>query len=490
MIPAIDPGIGLKEEGPPPRVPPTSGNPGFTQALKKASGHSQKAAERRPLQDARDPRDARARERYGKDSADAKRAVEKPSGKVAHKPASKAPQTSERDADGAARDSAAQEGGEGDLQAVAQQSGAVALQPAATAAVSLDDQAQDPTLAALALNNVEEPEHFATPEDATPISAQIGAAAYRLGQHGKGEAQLAQAAGMMPNDALQAQMLGRGVRDVTLNTLQKAEQSDLKAPVEGALAEEKDILQPTDPDKLKEAKGLSYKEQIALQSAQARNEVLSRLTAVGGEQGAAGMGLEGGRGDALRQHLQLQGMLARDARAHTLQPTAPTTNQTLPAGLVTPANSVDLRQVYETPQDDAVQQRVVDRVGNEARWLINSNRQEVTLRLSPEHLGNLHMKVEHEDGTFRVHLTVDNLAAKHLLESNLQDLRNRLMGDHPGGEFLFSVDVRQGNEQPSLHARAHRQAPGALGRSAALEQAPAPGLAGRVLGHSGLSIYV
>jgi hypothetical protein len=85
---------------------------------------------------------------------------------------------------------------------------------------------------------------------------------------------------------------------------------------------------------------------------------------------------------------------------------------------------------------------------------------------------------------------VDNLSAKHLLESNLQDLRNRLASEHPGGEFQFNVDVRQGNEQPSLYARAQRPAPAGIGRVGALEQAPAPGMAGRTIAQSGLSIYV
>jgi hypothetical protein len=52
------------------------------------------------------------------------------------------------------------------------------------------------------------------------------------------------------------------------------------------------------------------------------------------------------------------------------------------------------------------------------------------------------------------------------------------------------VDVRQGNEQPSLYARAQRPAPAGIGRVGALEQAPAPGMAGRTIAQSGLSIYV
>jgi flagellar hook-length control protein FliK len=503
VIPAIDPGIGLKEDRPAPRVPQTE-NPGFSHVLHRTVGASEKASQR-SLDEARAPGDNRARRAYGREPDAADKAADHPpdkpaektagqtasqaAGKTGHKtgatgeahPQRKAAHPDEQEQEPGANEAA------GDLNAAAQQVGNPQMQATPPGQESLGDVV-DPKVASLALESVDTGQHVGGPNDATPITAEIGSAAYRLGPHGKGEAALAEARGLILPDSVQEQMLGQGVRDVKQATFQKPQPSDLPAPAIGAVASETDILQPADKHAAKESKGLSYREQIALQTAQARNDVLSRLAATGGE--TAGGGVNPGASDALRHHMQLQGLLARDARQHVLEPANPNAPPTVLAGAVPAANSVDLTQVYETPHDDAVQHRVVERVASEAHWMISNDRQEVTIRLSPEHLGNLHMKVLHKDGVFNVHLTVDNLTAKHLLESNLQDLRNRLVGDHPGGEFLFNVDVRHGNEQPSLYARRDRPAPAGVGRVGALEEAPAPGMAGRVLGHSGLSIYV
>jgi hypothetical protein len=102
----------------------------------------------------------------------------------------------------------------------------------------------------------------------------------------------------------------------------------------------------------------------------------------------------------------------------------------------------------------------------------------------------LQLKVLHRDGQYRVELLVENQAARHLLESSLQDLRNRLASEHPGGEFLFNVDVRQGQDQPGLYARPQHDGPAIGLRAEALEDTPAPGLAGRVIGQGSLNIYV
>ena len=484
MIPAIDPGIGLKDDRPEPKAS-RSENPAFHLALKRAGGAAEKSSGR-SIADARAAGDSRARREYAEAADETQRAADQ----RAREAASTRNANSNRKADRPAE--ARREGDEpaGDLEQAARQA-ANPLQPSAAAqAAEPGAEGDDPALAGTVLEAVEQPALFGVPDDATPITAQIGTAAYRLGAHGKGEAQLAEAQGLILPGSTAAEMLGQGVRDVKQATLQEAEGDDptlpRPAPAEAALADETDVLQLSQHARTQEQRGLSHKDQIALQTAQARNEVLARLTAAGGETATDGQG----HPDALRQHLQLQGLLARNARAHALEPAAPGAPPSQVAGTLPAANSADLTQVFETPQDDAVEQRVLERVANEARWMLRNDRQEVTLRLHPEHLGSLHMKVQHKDGVFTVQLTVDNLSAKHLLESNLQDLRNRLAGEHPGGEFQFNVDVRQGNEQPSLYARAQRPAPAGIGRVGALEQAPAPGMAGRTIAQSGLSIYV
>lgn len=514
MIPAIDPGLGLTEDRPLPK-PSSPGSAGFSSAFERARGTASRDEARKPLSETRPAHDSRAREAYGKSS----RAAEKESAKrregsriVAHEAREAPPKTSDQDnakdaeeaagtgkaaqahrsgkaqakdeaaKDGAAKDDAAQNDA-ADLEAASQAASNPALQATSLPEESLSDVAADPAIESLTLQAVNPEQRQGVADDATPITAQIGAAAYRLAQHGKDEAKLAEGRGIVLPDGTQEQMLGEGVRDVRFVALQKGKEGATDPELEGKLADEKKLVEPSKVARDERARDLSYREQIALQTAQSRNDVLARLSADAGQAEAAGAG------DALRRHMQLQGLLAHTARTHAVEATSPNAPATVAAGAGVPAGSVNLQQVYETPNDDAVQHRVLERVANEARWLIRNDRQEVTFRMSPEHLGALHMKVMHHDGQFRVDLTVDNLAAKHLLESNLQDLRNRLLADNPGGEFLFNVDVRQGNQQPSLHSRPERMAPRAVGRIEGLEQSPAPGLAGRVIGQSGLSIY-
>jgi flagellar hook-length control protein FliK len=518
VIPAIDPGIGLKEDRPAPRVP-ASENPAFSQVLHRTRDPEQPQQER-SVRDEHPPGDQRARKAYGEQSRAADRARRRESShgaqsadrdrqdtsddkntaadRSADKAADKAASTATGKAGAKGKAAGKAEGDEkgakgkpGDeLNAAAQQAGNPALQLAAAAANPLQAEAVQPGTEALAFTDLAPDNRFGLPEDGKPIGEQIGDAAYRLGPHSAEEAALADANGIVLPGSLKAKLAAEGVKDAKQAALKQVEQPWVQIKTQAPFATAADALLPSKAGKGETKDGLSYKEQIALQTAQARNDVLSRLAAsslTGDTGGDKGLGHNAS--DSLRQQLQFQGLLARDARVHTLQPTSPNAPQTTVAGLVAPA-STQLDPLRHTPNDEAAQQRTIEHVATEARWLINNNRQEVTLRLSPEHLGSLHMKVQHEDGVFQVHLTVDTAAAKHLLESNLQDLRNRLVAQHPGGEFLFNVDVRHGNDQPSLYSRAARTEPIGIGHRATLDEAPVPGMAGRVLAQSGLSIYV
>ena len=151
---------------------------------------------------------------------------------------------------------------------------------------------------------------------------------------------------------------------------------------------------------------------------------------------------------------------------------------------------MDLTQIFQTPTDDAVEQRVIERVAQELRWMLTNERNQVTLKLHPEHLGDLHMKVVQKDGVIKVDLTVDNLAAKQLLESNLDDLRSRLAEESQGNSFMFNVDVRKGREKPGLQSQPSRITENGNRAADSLQAATEPGLSRRVPGHTGLSIYV
>lgn len=529
MIPAIDPGFGLTEDRPAPRTSPP-GDSGFAHVLHRTSDPERTDSER-PTRDARPAGDTRAREAYGRRheqrpahdarasdgrGADGSRDTDdsqetsadkagSASGKAGSAHAGKDAKKGENAQQGKAanQDKDTAQSGKADaksaaqsLQAAAAQAAIPTLQPATTSQPAPSGEVPQPGAAGL----VETPQalgpHFAGPEDTTPINAQIGRTAYQLGVHGEGEAQLAAAAGVPLPGTPQAKLAEAGVTTAQQTALQKAKvTAPPQVKEEGAPVGLAGIVQAAQAHPAGKGGPGSVKDQVALQTAQARNEVLSRLAATGGDGSAQaqgqglGQGLAQGNADGLRQQLQLHGLLARDARLHTLEPTSANAPPTTVAGLAQAPNGVPVPQ--PPTHDDANAQRTIEKVASEARWLINNNRQQVTLRLSPDHLGDLHLKVQHENGVFHIHLTVDSAAAKHLLESNLQDLRNQLSGDHPGGQFFFNVDVRHGHDQPGMYQRSGRMpVAGVGGHAAGLEQAASPTLARRLIGQSGLSIYV
>ncbi len=481
MIPAFDPGVGFKDDKPiSPQSRSPSGNPAFATALQRAGGDAPPTRSNVP--GASDPPgDPRSRAQYAR-AADA---AERADAKASTKPTGEAAAAAE---DG-------QPAASGELDEAAQRTDNPHLQPTATVKAGLVDEADAAAVEALALQAVDEGGESATLEDTTPIAAQIGAAAWRLGPHSKTEAQAAQAAGQVLPGSAQAELqAASGVAQARQTALAETEPPAIQIDPDAPGVEEADLLQLSAAGKGKaKAAGLSSREEVELQTAQARNEVLGRL-ANGSE---AALGQEANlTGNALRQQLQLQGLLLRNARSQGAEGQF---SNALDAAGVNGVNGTDgvslvpggpeFAQAFEASADDVVRPRVLERVANEARWLINNDRQEVTFRLNPEHLGSVHMKVVQKDGVFRVEMLVDNLVAKQMLESDLNNLRERLQGDNPGSEFMFNVDVRKGNEQSEFLARADPTRRADASGTEPLEEAAAVPLTGRVLGQGGVSIY-
>ena len=459
MIPAIDPGIGIKEDLPTPPVH-QAGTKEFSRALGKAQASSAHKPSR-SIEAARPPGDPRARARYGKDAG---------------RPAEDVPE------DGAAKSASK-------LEEAAGKTANPHLAPGGEVAPTIVPvEGEAPDTAALALQFGEEGAPQIVPTEQTPIAAQIGQAAWRLGPHGNGEGRFAQGAGAAlpgtPELALE-QAATPGNKALLLEETELAQRLQ-EQPGRVALQGELVTFSDEASGKAK-PKGIPIEEQVALATAQNRNKLLSRIAAAGDAVDKPG-GDPVFQQNLLREQLQLQGMLQRNARASVLdsKPAAPPHP---PLDAAVPPGTVDLTQVFETPKDDAVEQRVIERVAQEARWLINNNRSEATIRLHPDHLGQMHIKVVHKDGALRIEMTVDNQAAKHLLEANLNDLRTRLAADQQGAEFFFNVDVRKGNDQPGLQARTPQPGTQAVRGAGELEAAAGPSLAARVMNHGGLSIY-
>lgn len=155
-----------------------------------------------------------------------------------------------------------------------------------------------------------------------------------------------------------------------------------------------------------------------------------------------------------------------------------------------PAAGLD---AVRTPQTLAQpESALMERIADQAKWLIKNNRNEVTMKLAPEHLGDLQMKVIQEKGTLRVEMTVENLEAKKVLESQVEEIHQKLVEENlADSQFQFDVNVRQNHDPqrprdlslrpPSQSAMADWANPDQVTKTS--EQAKP------VWGHEGVGVY-
>ncbi|MBI3993203.1 MAG: flagellar hook-length control protein FliK [Candidatus Lambdaproteobacteria bacterium] len=320
------------------------------------------------------------------------------------------------------------------------------------------------------------------------ISAQIGGAAYRLTQHGGSEAQFAAQAGQTPQSG--AVVLPRGMAlqeavpetapkltppkdDTTTQLLNLARQPVARAPIAGALTPQQ-LVQQT----------------LVQGDAQTRNQLMMTYGLNQSPQLAAGstplpqMGILGQPrffGDAPLTTSLRQSAETREGSTATLP--GPVQLPLAPAG-VAQAQGAGAAVPSE---------HMLERMVHEARLMLGGNRNEASFKLHPEHLGEVTMKVTQHDGVIKLDLTVHNHAVKTLIESQMDELRQRLSAEHlGGGEFTFNVNVNQNDHQPRegvLTQAADSMAP--LGRRPA-EPGPAANLPPRlrpVWGLAGTGIY-
>lgn len=69
---------------------------------------------------------------------------------------------------------------------------------------------------------------------------------------------------------------------------------------------------------------------------------------------------------------------------------------------------------------------VIDQIVNKAELLVKQNASEIKINLKPEFLGKLTIKIAVEEGIVTARFITENLQVKHLLESNLNTLRQSL----------------------------------------------------------------
>jgi len=206
---------------------------------------------------------------------------------------------------------------------------------------------------------------------------------------------------------------------------------------------------------------------------------------------AGAFGLEGGAG--LKEG-KLKGEGGDGSRTSILA--VPRGAETAQAPATVPNLAAPERSVLGALQrPDRSQPPLMERVGHEVRWMIRTNRNEATIRLEPDHLGSMRIKVVQTDGTLRIDMTVDNQQARSLIESRMSELQQQLNRHDLGAEqFSFNVNVQDSSgwdsfKQPAQAARAMPFLP-ASREPAGVDRATTAALSRPVWGRAGVGIYV
>ena len=476
MIPAIDPGIGLKEDIAVPPAPPV-GNKNFAKALRRAEEHSKPSTSKAPAGDPSDG-DPRVRPKYGQESDRASEADAKPASEK--EMASEADGQSKTDE---TRETSLDEAAEPTLNPHLKRSS----ESTSIEELMLEAEETRP----LSFTQSEESGQVGQIEDQTPINAQFGSAVWRLSQHGNQEAKFASAAGVALPGSAEAELAQAGNLDRARNAmLEVAKKPDgTSDPSLARSAEVQEFLEFSQEAKGKVGrKGLSQTEQVQLEAAQSRNQLMAQIAAGSAEGDSNGLETEVAQ-NFLRDRMQMEGVFSKSARA--LAQNQADVEATVPISGPPPGvGGVNRAHIFETPTDKAVQQRVIEQVASEARWMITNNKSQVTLRLHPESLGEVNIKVVQEDGgILRIDMRVDTLAAKQLLETHLNELREKLAADNLADQFKFDVNVRKDHQQSDLQSRDPETPASRSNRLGSLEMAVAAGAGKRASNHSGWSIY-
>ena len=330
------------------------------------------------------------------------------------------------------------------------------------------------------------------------LQAQLGRAAYRLSPHAVNEPVPSVPQGRAPDEAAKSLQPADPEQQAGLVELHVVNVQEMVQ-----LSNEARAAQVAHPDAdLRTAGTPGEASHTAVpadsNSAQARNQLLAQFggpaSSVPGVALPANAGLEqkaGGSPGTMGRELtpaKAGKRASSDALGDGPAPILPTGAAAV--GTVHQANDA----VPPNDADPKAGPALLDKIVQESRWLIRSGHNEVTLRLQPEHLGDMKLKVVHKDGNMSVQMTVDTSAAKHLLDASMNDLRQRLQSENLAqGNLLLNVDVRQGADSGGFNgfARGAGQESGVTaipaGRS---EEAAAPTRTQpRARGDSNISIY-
>jgi flagellar hook-length control protein FliK len=298
------------------------------------------------------------------------------------------------------------------------------------------------------------------------IQAQLGLAAYRLSPHGTAEPALPTAAAPAHvTTALQPADPNQQPMETDLHVVNVFEMVQLSNAAHAALAAGEEGAAGAHGAAEGAAAGAVAPQNGARplhadpKSAQARNQLLSEIggparagqphgvaqpqaAAAAPAQAEAALPGTAARGEGDTKAVKLE---STSGPAHTAPAMDAPPPQPSAAAIGTAHQARDTQPAADTaPQANA---NLIDRIAEQSRWLIRSGHSEVTLKLQPEHLGEMRLKVVHKDGDLTVQMTVDSAATKHLVDASLNDLRQRLQSENLAqGNLLLNVDIQHGSD--------------------------------------------
>ena len=86
----------------------------------------------------------------------------------------------------------------------------------------------------------------------------------------------------------------------------------------------------------------------------------------------------------------------------------------------------------------------VEQIMSRVRVLRENDSQQITLKLQPEHLGQVTMKVRQSGGELQVDMRVDNMMAKQIIESGFDNLKSRFLDQELAYDQLsLNIEVDQ-----------------------------------------------
>jgi flagellar hook-length control protein FliK len=323
----------------------------------------------------------------------------------------------------------------------------------------------------------------------------IGLAAYQASPHGNGEAEVAeQAKGM----ALQAQPT-RAQSVAMAVAAQSAQADELLEKV----APEESVEPSTRRKQMPGLGGLAKLDELAetdTQSAETKDKAENARLALLNSMRQPPAGAHPAYGSAFGKEplpglkeIKTSGDAVEGARTSVLQhPKAADPSQmqtTLPN--LTAAQRGAFGSVQKP---DAGQPPLMERVAQEVRWSIKNDRSEATIRLEPENLGTMRIKIVHSGDVMRIDMTVDSQLARTLVESRLSELQQHLGRQDLGADqFAFNVNVQDGGGSESFKQAAQQAR--ALPYSHIAREFPPPeqyrpaGISRPIWGRAGVGIY-